>query len=60
MRVLAVGQLAAGGDATIRAAGQIVALGMAGSQRAAEAQVRRAAARIQDRLPTGPAAAPSP
>jgi hypothetical protein len=52
----AVAQLAEGGEATMRAATQIVALGMASSQRAAEAQVRRAAARIHGRLPTQPAA----
>jgi hypothetical protein len=46
----AIAQLGAGNAATIAAAHQMVRLRSADSQRAAEAEVRRAAARIQQRL----------
>ncbi len=46
----AITQLAAGGDATAAAARQMVSLGTADSQRAAEAVVRRAAVLIERRI----------
>jgi hypothetical protein len=46
----AIAQLAAGGDATIAAARQMVRLQTAESQRTAEAAVRRAAVRLQREL----------
>jgi len=49
----AIRRLAAGGDETAAAARQIVRLGAAASQRAAEADVRRAAARIARRIDVG-------
>lgn len=48
----AIAQLAAGGDATIAAARQLVRLQTADSQRAGEAGVRRAAIQMQRRLDT--------
>jgi hypothetical protein len=46
----AIAQLASGGPATIAAARQLVRLGIADTQQAAEAEVRRVAIRIAGRL----------